>query len=138
MRHKTINPDIVGFKRPDFGFNDYLTFEEEQSSQQFWKKIGDCIKTKPEQERLLNYITFVSRKKYEALNIHGQSTGKSEPHSVRELLRQAEQSKQGVLPSSGGLKKKLSRFDRLSQSISHEMGQLTQSLIQQKSWFENV
>ena len=88
---KTINPDTVGYKRPDFGFNDFLTFEEKQH---YWKRVSDCIKNKPEQERLQNYISFIQQKKCEALNIHAESGGEgnnSDLPSVRDLLRQKQQ-----------------------------------------------
>lgn len=56
------------FARPDFGFNDYLTFEQPSSGgSHSWKKFMDCFAIVPKYERVKNYIEFVNNKKVENL-----------------------------------------------------------------------
>ena len=49
------------FKRPDFGFNDQLVFEEshEFDVMQGWIKFMDAVSTSPSNERIKNYIDFI-------------------------------------------------------------------------------
>jgi hypothetical protein len=62
----------MGFKRPDFGFNDSMIFGEvsndfmgDQPSymQAGWRKFMDAISLQPQNERIKNYIDFIHQKK---------------------------------------------------------------------------
>ena len=56
-----INPDTMKYKRPDFGFNDFLTFDEESNEDNLWSRLIDCVKNNPEQERLQIYIRLMQQ-----------------------------------------------------------------------------
>ena len=54
------------YNRPDFGFNDYMIFDEDSkvdSKPNGWQKIMDCVKIYPQFERVRNYIDFIHEKK---------------------------------------------------------------------------
>lgn len=60
------------FARPDFGFNDYMSFEqgdEAFSALNGWKKFMDCFSLVPKYERVKNYIEFIHEKKMEKLRL---------------------------------------------------------------------
>jgi hypothetical protein len=68
--HKTpkvdqrLNSDYVKFKRPDFGFNDYMTFDEnEYDALSGWNKLIPLLSIFPKYERVNNYINFIQEKK---------------------------------------------------------------------------
>ena len=66
---KKIDLGAVSFKRPDFGFNDSISFDEESpdfSSSRFWRKFLDTVSPFPQYERVHNYIGFIQEKKLEA------------------------------------------------------------------------
>ena len=64
-----LNPDLVRFNRPDFGFNDYMSFDEQCGSGKNWQKFMDCVSLFPKNERVQNYISFMQGKKTEKLNL---------------------------------------------------------------------
>lgn len=58
------------FARPDFGFNDYMSYEQgEEIFTGFngWRKFMDCFSLVPKYERVKNYIEFIHEKKMEHL-----------------------------------------------------------------------
>ena len=55
-----LNPDYVKYKRPDFGFNDYMTFNEnEYNALSGWNKLIPLLSIFPKYERVNNYINFI-------------------------------------------------------------------------------
>ena len=72
---RKLEPDEMKYKRPDFGFNDRLTYtpvdeadvEKETYQGEGWRKFLDCIKIKPQNERVRNYIDFIHKKKLDNL-----------------------------------------------------------------------
>jgi hypothetical protein len=55
--------------RPDFGFNDYMAFEDQDDfvSSNGWRKFMDCVAIYPHCERVRNYIDFIHSKKMDEL-----------------------------------------------------------------------
>ena len=53
------------YARPDFGFNDYMSFEDndENCGINGWKSFLDCFSLVPKYERVKNYIEFIHDKK---------------------------------------------------------------------------
>ena len=65
---KAIDPDDVEFNAPDFGFNNYLVFDEKTEEGMYspnWKYFMDYQNPFPKFQRLQNYIQFVNEQKYE-------------------------------------------------------------------------
>ncbi len=63
---KKLDPDSIKYNRPDFGFNDYMIFDEDSkvdAKHNGWVKIMDCVKIYPQFERVRNYIDFIHEKK---------------------------------------------------------------------------
>ena len=60
----------IKFKKPDFGFNDYMTFdniEEQTINGKVWRIFMDCVQREPENQRVINYINFIHQKKIEIM-----------------------------------------------------------------------
>lgn len=76
---KPLNPDHICFKRPNFGFNDELNFDEEFEANTNWRKFMDCVSQFPQYERVQNYIEFVRNKKMEKFY---RSTNTSQERNV--------------------------------------------------------
>ena len=56
---KAIDPDVIDYQCPDFGFDNDLIFEEKDPSSQFssnWRYFMDYSSPFPRFERLKNYI----------------------------------------------------------------------------------
>jgi hypothetical protein len=65
---KGIKPTETNFRIPDFGFNNYIEYNETGPEQSWWKRFKGVIHPKDRvHERLSNYIDFVHNKKVEAL-----------------------------------------------------------------------
>ena len=48
-----LNPDLIGFKRPDFGFDDDLDFEaDDEERAELWVRFMDCVSLCPHFERV--------------------------------------------------------------------------------------
>jgi hypothetical protein len=65
-----LTPDLIKFKKPDFGFNDYMTFdniEEQTLNGKGWRIFMDCVQREPENQRVINYINFIHQKKIEIM-----------------------------------------------------------------------
>ena len=60
-----LDPDIIQYSKPDFGYNDFMTFEDEETKG--WLAMMDCVAILPKCERLRNYIDFIHRKKIEII-----------------------------------------------------------------------
>jgi hypothetical protein len=75
----TLNPDKIPFRHPDFGFNDYMTFKEEDNepNDKGWKRFMDSVSMFPQFERVKNYIDFIHTKKMEELDQHMDKLKKS-------------------------------------------------------------
>jgi hypothetical protein len=77
------------YNRPDFGFNDYMIFDEDSkvdSKPNGWQKIMDCVKIYPQFERVRNYIDFIHEKKIGMLSErNGVIKGSSNNSPVLEL-----------------------------------------------------
>lgn len=65
LQNTKITPDIIKFKRPDFGFNDFMTFDSESeksslnNTQTGWRRFMDAVSLSPQNERVQNYIDFI-------------------------------------------------------------------------------
>jgi len=65
---KGIKPTEDSYSIPDFGFNNYLEFNENNTLKTWWQRFKGVIHPKDRvHERLSNYIDFVHNKKLEAL-----------------------------------------------------------------------
>ena len=68
-----LTPKMMKYKRPDFGFNDDMVFENVDHEydigdqplykQAGWRKFMDAIAVFPQNERVKNYIDFIHNKK---------------------------------------------------------------------------
>jgi len=66
-----LDPDKIGFKQPDFGFNGELDFEalgaNYSNERSNWLKFMNCVSMFPKHERVKNYIDFCNRRKEERI-----------------------------------------------------------------------
>ena len=67
FKGKAIDPDMVEFNSPDFGFDNELMFEEKNDGignySSNWKYFMDYTKKNPRFERVNNYIKYVIEQK---------------------------------------------------------------------------
>ena len=65
LSNNKLTPDSMPFSRPDFGFNDYMNFDDDLESQGIngWRSFLDCFSLVPKYERVKNYIDFIHDKK---------------------------------------------------------------------------
>jgi hypothetical protein len=63
-----LDPEVIKFKRPDFGFNDKLTFDD-LAEEGGWKKFMDCVSMEPQNQRVQNYIDFIHQKKISLIKL---------------------------------------------------------------------
>lgn len=64
--NKPLDPANFRYKRPDFGFNDYLnvTDDDNQDRVSHWSMFKDCfMKDTYVHERVKNFVEFIHRKK---------------------------------------------------------------------------
>ena len=71
-----LDPDKVHYSAPDFGFNNALTFEDDDEFEvegddgnAGWRKFMDCVSMFPRFQRVQNYIGFINEKKLKGLLI---------------------------------------------------------------------
>ncbi len=85
-----LTPDHVKYKRPDFGFNDYMNFnpddddEEQRGKGHLWRIFMDCVSSNPKNERVGNYIDFIHKKKIEIMKSKLPSINKTKKNGVSE------------------------------------------------------
>lgn len=79
-----LDPDIIKYSYPDFGYDGILSFSENEDSDEGykgsgWRKFMDCVSIQPKFERVKQYINFVNQKKIEKLTEQQENTsqGKS-------------------------------------------------------------
>jgi hypothetical protein len=65
VSNNRLTPDTMPYARPDFGFNDFMSFEDTDESGHIngWKSFLDCFSLVPKYERVKNYIEFIHDKK---------------------------------------------------------------------------
>lgn len=115
MAQGVLNPDTMPYARPDFGFNDYMSFDEIDfnAGMNGWRKFLDCFSLVPKYERVKNYIEFIHDKKIQKLRAeipesallkfktqHKNLLGgvKGNKFANLELLRQVELNRKMVVP----------------------------------------
>ena len=68
FRGEGVDPENTKYKSPDFGFNNFIKFDDQKAMQETmyrglsvnWKHVMDFAATKPKCERVKNYISFIN------------------------------------------------------------------------------
>ena len=72
FKGKGVDPENTNYKSPDFGFNNFIKFDDPQKMQETmykglsvnWKHVMDFAQIVPKCERVQNYISFINEQKY--------------------------------------------------------------------------
>ena len=79
-----IDPDQMDYSCPDFGFDNYMIFDDKSKVGLFsslWKYLMDYAAPFPRYERLKNYIEFVNEQKLQ--NLLNENTRKNSKYPHR-------------------------------------------------------